>query len=200
MEPLQKSLFRQLQDEVARSGITARTTESRQWFMEKARDLRNINRRNLLTDLALEEKARPLPGRLYHYFYDPKHKDTLPYYDRFPLTLMVSPAENGFYGLNLHYLHPMTRAKLMDSLMDVATNRRYNYNTKLKINYEILSKAKEYKEFKPCFKHYLTKHLRSRVVLIPASEWDIALFLPTEQFKGSTKTKVWNESKRIYRS
>ena len=195
-----ESLFKELQDEIVTKGITRRTEESRKWFMNKARDLRSINRRQLLKDPLLEERTRPLVGRMYHYFYDPKGKDTLPYYDRFPLTLMVGPAKDGFYGLNLHYLHPNTRAVLLDKLMDVATNRRYNDNTRLKINYEILSSATKYREFKPCFKHYLTKNLRSKVVLIPASEWDIAVFLPTEQFKGSTKTKVWNESKRIYRS
>jgi hypothetical protein len=194
-----ESLFKQLQTEIASKGIARRTDESRKWFMEKARDLRSLNRRQLLRDSALEEKMRPLPGRMYHYFYDPKHKDTLPYYDRFPLTMMVSPAQDGFYGLNLHYLHPMTRAMLLDKLMDVATNKRYNDNTRLRINYEILNRAKEYREFRPCFKHYLTKHLKSKLVLVPASEWDIAIFLPTEQFKGSTKLKVWEESKRTYR-
>ena len=195
-----ESLFKKLQDEVASKGIGRRTEESRQWFMNKARDLRSLNRRQLLRDPLLEERTRPLVGRMYMYFYDPKGKDQLPYYDRFPLTLMVGPAQGGFYGLNLHYIHPMTRAALLDKLMDVATNKRYNENTRLKINYDILSSATEYREFKPCFKHYLTKHLKSKVALVPASEWDIAIFLPTEQFKGSTKTKVWNESKRIYRS
>jgi len=195
-----ESLFKNLQTEIARKGIARRTDESREWFRNKARDLRSINRRQLLRDPLLEERTRPLVGRMYHYFYDPKGKDDLPYYDRFPLTLMVGPAKDGFYGLNLHYLHPNTRAVLLDKLMDVATNKRYNDRTRLRINYEILSNATKYREFKPCFKHYLTKHLKSKVVLIPASEWDIAIFLPTEQFKGSTKTKVWNESKRIYRS
>jgi len=195
-----ESLFKKIQDEVASKGIGRRTEESRQWFMNKARDLRSLNRRQLLRDPLLEERTRPLVGRMYMYFYDPKGKDQLPYYDRFPLTLMVGPAQGGFYGLNLHYIHPMTRAALLDKLMDVATNKRYNENTRLKINYDILSSATEYREFKPCFKHYLTKHLKSKVALVPASEWDIAIFLPTEQFKGSTKTKVWNESKRIYRS
>lgn len=195
-----ESLFKQLQDEIASKGIARRTEEARAWFMEKARDLRSINRRELLRDSALEERARPLPGRMYQYFYDPKHKEELPYYDKFPLTLMVGPAQDGFYGLNLHYLHPMARAALLDKLMNVASNRLYNDNTKLRINYEILSSTKSYREFKPCFKHYLTKHLRSKIVFVPAQEWDIALFLPTEQFKGMNKKQVWNESKRIYRS
>jgi hypothetical protein len=195
-----ESLFKKLQEEIARKGITARTDESRKWFIEKARELRSLNRRNLLRDPALEFKQRPRPGRMYMYFYDPKYKEELPYYDRFPLTLMVGPAQDGFYGLNLHYLHPMTRAVLMDKLMTVATNKKYDENTRFRINYEILSRSKQYREFKPCFKHYLTKHLKSRLAYVDPSDWDVALFLPTEQFKGKNKRSVWNESKRIYRS
>jgi len=195
-----ESLFKTLQNEIARQGIEARSDEARKWFMEKARELNSINRRTLLRDSALLEQQRPRPGRMYHYFYDPKHKDVLPYYDRFPLTLMVGPAQDGFYGLNLHYLHPMTRAVLMDKLMTIASNKSYDENTKIKINYEILSQVKQFREFEPCFKHYLTKHLKSKLVLIPASEWDVALFLPTEQFKGATKTSIWNKSKGIYKS
>ena len=55
------------------------------------------------------------------FFYDPKHKDTLPYYDRFPLSVIIGPAKGGFYGLNLHYLPPVLRAKMLDALMDIAT-------------------------------------------------------------------------------
>lgn len=195
-----ESLFKQLQDEIARKGIARRTDEARDWFRQKSRDLGTINRRELLRDSALVEKTRPLPGRMYQYFYDPKGKEQLPYYDRFPLTMMVGPAPGGFYGLNFHYINPVTRGVLLDKLMSVASNKRYNENTKLKINYEILSATTRYREFKPCFKHYLTEHVRSKIVFVPASEWDIALFLPTEQFKGANKRTVWNESKRIYRS
>jgi hypothetical protein len=195
-----ESLFKQLQDEIARKGIARRTDEARDWFRQKSRDLGTINRRKLLSDPLLEQKSRPLPGRMYMYFYDPKGKEQLPYYDRFPLTMMVGPAQGGFYGLNFHYLNPVTRGVLLDKLMSVASNKRYNENTKLKINYEILSATTRYREFKPCFKHYLTEHVRSKIVFVPASEWDIALFLPTEQFKGANKRTVWNESKRIYRS
>ena len=194
------SIFKKLHDEIALKGITRRTEEARDWFIEKARDLRTLNRRKLLADPLLEQKTRPLPGRMYMYYYDPKHKDELPYYDRFPLTMMVGPAQDGFYGLNFHYIRPETRGILLDKLMSVSTNKRYNENTKLRINYEILSSTTRHREFKPCFKHYLTKHVRSKIVFVPASEWDIALFLPTEQFKGKNKRQVWNESKGIYRS
>jgi hypothetical protein len=31
------------------------------------------------------------------------------------------------------------------------------------------------------------------------SEWDVALFLPTERFAKKSKTQVWAESKKMFR-
>jgi hypothetical protein len=61
-------------------------------------------------------------GKMYTFFYDPKHKETLPYYDLFPLIFVVGPAAGGFLGINLHYLPPVLRAKLMDSLYQILNN------------------------------------------------------------------------------
>jgi hypothetical protein len=133
---------------------------------------------------------------MYHFFYDPKTKEQLPYYDVFPLIFMVGKAENGFYGINLHYLPPQLRAKLMDALYDVVSDKRYDENTKLRLSYNLLQGAAKYRYFKPCFKHYLTKHVQSRFVEVLSTEWDIALFLPTERFRGANKQKIWSDSRK----
>jgi hypothetical protein len=128
------------------------------------------------------------------FFYDPKHKAVLPFYDRFPLVIMIDKAPGGFYGLNLHYLNPNLRAKFFDNLLSFANNDKYDDTTKIKLSYELLSKSSKLGPFKPCFKHYLTSHIKSSIAEVPSSEWEIAVFLPTEQFKGSDKYKVWNDS------
>ena len=79
--------------------------------------------------------------KMYFYFYDPKHKDTLPYYDRFPLVIPIERYPDGFLGLNLHYIHPKQRIILLDKLSDVATNNRFDDKTKLRISYEYLAAA-----------------------------------------------------------
>ena len=63
------------------------------------------------------------------------------------------------------------------------------------ISYGLLRSQAKYKEFKPTYKKYLTKHVRSRFIKINASEWDIALFLPVERFEKASKSKVWGESR-----
>ena len=74
------------------------------------------------------------PGSMYTYYYSPKHKDTLQYYDVFPLVIPYRETENGFIGLNLHYLPPFYRIKLLDALMKYASNDKLNRNTKLNAN------------------------------------------------------------------
>jgi len=194
------SLFQKLEAEAYRKGLTARTTEARTWFRGRIKEMGKVNTNQLLKDDYLSLKNRPTPGRMFMFSYDPKHKETLPYYDTFPLIMMVGPAEGGFYGLNLHYLPPLVRAKLLDKLMETANNNKFDETTKLKISYNLLSSVSKYREFEPCFKHYLASHVQSRIALVHPPEWDIAIFLPTEQFQKKSNRYVWNQSTRIYKA
>jgi hypothetical protein len=129
------------------------------------------------------------------FFYDPKHKDKLPYYDLFPLIVVVGPAEGGFYGLNLHYLPPILRAKMLDSLMDTA-NMKATDDAKFQITYKKLQAVSNLKYYEPCFKHYLTKHVKSKFAEVPMPEWEIATFLPTAQFRKANSKKVYADSRK----
>lgn len=194
------SLFDTLQANAFRAGITARTRESRKWFEKNVQNLKMPSRTALLKDDALDPVTRQIQGNMYMYFYDPKHKKTLPYYDRFPLTIMVEPAKGGFYGLNLHYLRPDIRAKFLDELMNLVPGKVNNTKRITKMKYDLLQSTRKYREFRPCFKHYLTSQIASKMVRVPMTEWEIAIFLPTEQFKKSGKTNVWKESNKIVRA
>ena len=191
------SLFDTLQAGAQRAGINARTKKSREWFQSKVKELGRVNRQALLKDDALDPTTREIAGSMYMYFYDPKTKKTLPYYDRFPLIIMVEQASGGFYGLNLHYLRPDIRAEFLDRLMKTAPKKVSQRSRLTKMRYDLLKDVRKYKEFKPCFKHYLTAHIKSKMVRVPMTDWEIAIFLPTEQFTKASKTKVWSESLKI---
>jgi|SRR6056300_378757 hypothetical protein len=194
------SLFDTLQAGAQRAGVKARTKDSQKWFRKKAQELVMPNRKALLKDDALERTGRNIRGNMYMYFYDPKFKETLPYYDRFPLTIMIDPAPGGFYGLNLHYLNYPVRARFLDELMSLAPNNVKDTTRLVKLRYDLLQSVRKYKEFKPCFKHYLGKHVVSQFSRVPMTDWEIAIFLPVEQFKKKSKTSIWNESLKIARS
>ena len=192
------SLFDTLQANAFRAGIQGRTKASQEWFKKNVTNLQ-VSRESLLKDSALDRTSQNIRGNMYMYFYDPKHKETLPYYDRFPLTIMIDGAPGGFYGLNLHYLNYNTRARFLDELMSLGPEKSTESSRLTKIRYNLLTGVRKFKEFKPCFKHYLGKHVKSQFSRVPMTDWEIAIFLPVEQFKKKSKTSVWNESLKIAR-
>ena len=182
----ESSLFRELEIEAFRAGITPRTKESIKWFRDKARELfrgrRMKNREKIFDDDALTQKSSPKVetpiGNMYMYFYDAKHKKTLPYYDGFPLILMLGPASNGFMGLNLHYLPPVLRAKILDAVLSRSGGVPKKY-------------------LAPAQKHYLFNHVKSKFALVDKPEWEIATFLPMADWKGTTSDKVYKDSRKM---
>jgi len=133
-------------------------------------------------------------GKLYSFVYDPKTKDKLPYYDTFPLIFPISFESTCMLGINLHYLSPWHRAKLMNALYTTLNNDKYNSTTKLKISYGILKGASQFELFKPCIKKYLFSHVRSTFMNYNPKVWDYCLSLPMAQFQKKTQEVVWMES------
>jgi len=191
------NLFQKLELEAFRAGINPRTKESRDWFRKKAQQMRRVNRNQLMQEEEIILRNRFGVGNMYMFFYDPKTKDTLPYYDAFPLVIPVEPAEKGFYGINLHYLPPVLRAKFLDSLLDITSNKSYDEKTKFQLSYQLLKGSQKFRHFKPCFKRYLTANVRSRFALVPAPEWEIATFLPTADWRKASGTQVYKDSRAM---
>ena len=193
------NLFQNLEMEAFRKGITPRTQESRDWFRKKAQSMRRVNRNQIMKEEPIELKGTFQPGAMAMFFYNPKTKDKLPYYDSFPLTIIVDSAPGGFYGLNLHYLPPILRAKFLDVLLDNTSNKAYDEKTRFAVNYNYLKKSARTKYFAPCFKHYLTDHVKSRFAIVPAPEWEIATFLPLADWQKASGNKVYVDSRRMLR-
>lgn len=178
-----------------RSGqIPAKTRKARTWYRNKARELGGKTTQTSLISDGERLRSRLLPGTMVFYVYDAKGKKTLPYYDRFPLTIVVENTPGGFLGLNLHYLPYVARAKLMDALYTLSNNKKYDETTRIKLTYQTLKSAAKLAAYQPCLKRYLNGQVRSKYVYINPSEWDIALFLPVENFKGAGKRTVWSDS------
>lgn len=187
-----------------RSGkMPARTSSAREWYRNKAREVSrsDANGMKLIKEMGTERyHTRFIIGNMYLFAYDPKHKQTLPYYDRFPLIFPINRAKGGFLGINFHYLPLKLRADLMDALYEATNNKNYDENTKMKISYGILNGAAKYNVFKPTVKHYLSKHVRTKFAYINPAEWDIALFLSSQGFVGAPQSKVWSDSRKTIRN
>lgn len=174
--------------------------DARAWFRAAAQAVTRVNTTRLMNDKknVVQSLDQDSIGKMYMFFYDPKLKKQLPYYDTFPLIFMIGPAKGGFMGINLHYLPPFYRAKLMDALYQTINNKKYDETTKLKINYQILAAATRFRFFRPCIKHYLNSHVQSGFLNVEPKNWDSALLLPTERFRKATKDTVWSDSKGMF--
>jgi len=190
------NLFQKVEFEAFRAGITPRTRESRAWFRKRVQNIK-VNRRELLDAEMVEKRNKSVIGSMYMFFYDAKLRESLPYWDSFPVIIAVGPAKGGFYGLNLHYLPIPLRAKFLDNLMDITNNKKFDESTKFGVSYEYLKGASKMRYFKPCFKHYLTSQVEGQLSYIPPPEWEIATFLPAAQWQKGGQSQAYKDSRRM---
>lgn len=190
----EKYIFSELLKQAERQRVVPNKTRSaRDWFRVRAADHSAVNRDSFFKNSLVTNTV--MPGRMYMFVYDAKHKETLPFWDAFPLIFPISLTPGGFTGINLHYLPPLLRARLMDALYSIANNKKYDDTTRLKISYNTLRSASNLSYFKPCFKQYLYSQVKSRFVYVEPKEWDIALFLPLQKFQKATAEQVWKETR-----
>jgi hypothetical protein len=125
--------------------------------------------------------GRPSIGRLNMFFYDPKYKKTLPYYDTFPLVLPIERIPGGFAGINFHYLQPVARFRLLENLQRFSTRgRELTKQNSFDVSY---NRVKRIPLVKNTIKKYLFSHVRSNFLRVDYDEAAIAVYLPVAQFK-----------------
>ena len=164
--------------------------KSTQWFREKIKEFGKPKSMDLLRDG--KRTSIPTFGLLNMFVYDPKGKDKLPYYDTFPLVLPIEKYNNGFLGINLHYLSMPMRIRLLDRLVDYSNNNKFDESTKLNANYANLKKIDL---IKPCLKRYLAGHVKSKFRKVEADEFMIATLLPVQRFKKQSDNHVFGKSR-----
>ena len=81
------SLIQRLEQETP-DDLEARSLESLRWFQQRVKTLK-LNSQSFYKQSSLNKARRYLEGRMYTFFYDAKHKKTLPYWDRFPVVLIL---------------------------------------------------------------------------------------------------------------
>lgn len=189
-------LLDRIKSSLAKEGLTPRTNASRAWLRAKVKDLKPTSEALMRDRERLKNTS--MIGKMYFYFYDPKTKETMPYYDRFPLVIPIERYNDGFLGLNLHYIHPKQRMILLDKLSETTSNNNYDEKTKFKINYRYLAASSKTFESNACIKRYLFTQVESRFLEITADEWDIAALLPVESFVGATTSKVYADSRKKF--
>ena len=207
-----KFLFQKIITDAALENISASVNKaSREYFIDKAKKLDNqrpnriLNRQGIKDNLTSEMPIRP--GDIFLFNYYPKNADNikkLPFYDRYPVILLLDIQPGFIYGLNFHYLPYMERAILLDQLYrhlqtDEVTvegvSTMFGEKAYIDIDYDKVQRLSTPKNYwKPCLKKYLNNNISGRMLKIHPQEWDIILQLPIERFVRANRQQVWTDS------
>ena len=201
MATTEESYLDKLKDAIRTNQVTARAKAAGNWFRSIVnRTKGKFSKETPQSILSRSDSlvAKSVLGKMYFYSYNPKWKDKLPWYDRFPLVFPIEQYPDGFLGLNFHYLPPKDRAILMDQLKGFANNKAYDETTRLRLTYNMLKGFSKIKRAKPTVHRYLTNKVNSKYVLVNADEWEVALFLPVERFAKASKKRVWAHSATMF--
>lgn len=190
-------------DDILRKGlrenkVPLKNAASINWYRNAGKELRGINENKLMNADKNRLVSRPEVGECYIFRYDPKYKDTLPYYDECPLIFPFSIEKDSFLALNLHYINPQDRAKLMNLLYTTKNNENLNNQTKLILSYKILQGLSQTKYYRPCVKRYLYSHLQSKFMEIRPREWDMILWMSVAKWKKRTGNYIYSQSSKKY--
>lgn len=177
------------------SDITIHKKESLEWFRK------NLKKLGTSKDKLRTEGTRISTyemGDMYLMSYDAKYKDVLPYYDRYPLVLPFEFTNNGFIGLNLHYIAPRYRIALLDRLYETVDNDDMDSGQKFRFNYKLIKSVSKLKYGKPCIKRYLTTHIDGTMMKVDSKYWDVVSMLPSSDFGKVNTNTVYAESRKQF--
>jgi hypothetical protein len=174
--------------------------EAKRWFRSAAKQVQSVNVNRLMEGTPSRLQTRLTPndiGHMFLFWYDPKHKDTLPYWDQCPLILPFHVERDHFKAFNLHYISPYRRAQVLDALYRVAIRENDRIRA-LRVSYGMLGEMARLAPLRSCVKMYLRSHIKSRFMWIRPEEYDTAVMLPTARFVGASPTKVQRDSARRF--
>ena len=174
---------------------------SMRWYRQKVQELLPRPQvRQMIREGYKEGKVtvRPNFGTMNLFYYRPKTPQRLKYFDIFPLVIPIGRRlNNGFVGLNFHYLSIPQRWALLERLQMFQTPSELDaFDSEEGANDVIAlfwSQIKMKRGVKPIVRRYLTEYMMSRFLKIEISEMLIAASLPVERFYEGT----WSKRKRV---
>lgn len=170
---------------------------SKEWFTKKIKELSTTNPLNnvsLLQTTREIQTPRMMIGTMCFFGYDPKHKETLPHYDRFPLSFVFNIDRIGFSGINFHYLSVPMRIKLYDAMWQIATQSNLPTHQVKALTWKLLGNVARFPAASVAVKRYLYGHVRTKFIRVPIEDWKTAILLPVSQFIGATDRSIHRQS------
>ena len=151
----------------------------------------------------------PMGGKMYLFRYEPTTKKSLEYWDNLPLIIALEKKRDGFMGLNLHFLSKRGRGMLLNLLAGSLKNATEddveqdfkgednlrNIRSAYKNYGALTSNSRIFKAAYPCIRRYKFTGIRSQLVEVPVTDWELASYLPSDYFfDGATLEYIHRDS------
>lgn len=169
------------------------------WYKDQIRQLglNTIDTQRLMKEGKLTSRA--LPGFMYLFKYDPKDKN-IPYYDMFPLVIPFRRVNEGFIGINFHYLPFPIRLNILKEFEKYASDKNLNERTRVRLNYRLIERSRVFRFVNPAIRRYSNQQLRTRFLTIPFNDWQVASQLPVQKFRKATMETAIRDSIKKFRT
>ena len=164
--------------------------KSLRWYQGKIKEFGIPTQKRLLSEGKASTKL--YRGKMNFFVYNPKYRETLPYYDKFPLILPLQVEQAYFIGLNFHYLSIPYRLQLLEKLQRF--RRGTGENEVMRVSWD---KVNNFKESNAIVKKYLKTHVRSVFREITPDEMLTACLLPVQSFSKRSIYKVYSDSRKM---
>lgn len=141
----------------------------------KLQDIKRKTRKTLIND-----------GYLYVFNYNPKTADKLEFYDITPCVFVIDVLQDGFIGLNLHYLPPSERNRLLYIIKQSSKHENF-----LSVIKQIKQK---YPYYNKIIKRYLYTHIITNIHMIENKYFPLVANLPLAKFMKEDIKSVYRDT------
>jgi len=137
----------------------------------------------------IKKPSQALLGAMFFMVYDAKWKNELPFWDAFPLFVLIGKYQDRWLGLNLHYLPYTWRVSVAKQLMT-------KFSSKKRIQYrDVLDALKKSKVptgmLYFCVRQYLFSHIRSDVYMFNRMNYELMIKNLMPRFKKASESTVY---------
>ena len=126
-------------------------------------------------------------GEMMSFKYYPKTEKKLPYWDAVPLVILFEKYDDGFLGMNLHYMPKKARKELIKQVRKGKKGKKKAMGMMAQLLRNPRSGF--------LWKRYLFSQMQSRIISVPQAEWDYIVDLPVN-FNKSSFQKIYSDYRR----
>ena len=125
-----------------------------------------------------------IAGNMYFFKYLAEPTNIL--FDRYPLIFVLRKRGLLLEGINFHYIPilPDWRTPLFEDMKRYFDSDEIADDTRLRVKLfrELILKQRKFRFAKIALHRYKRNHIRSKIIMIPPTEWEKAILQPAERF------------------